>query len=124
VAHRLTIDSLKPSSNEVWYDRDTIMLHAAFQCLVDFIDREKPEEISLYANLAFYNKPMPEEEKKHLHGEDYQKAIDQWKEVYALKDWWVDYVAGKFEKLDPIAEYEMEQEKFLSLVRLRGHLWV
>ncbi len=28
-----------------WYDRDTILLHAAFQILTDFIEQEKPEKI-------------------------------------------------------------------------------
>lgn len=28
-----------------WCDRDQIMLHAAFQLLVDFVERENPDQI-------------------------------------------------------------------------------
>ncbi|MFA4836363.1 MAG: hypothetical protein WC749_09885 [Dehalococcoidia bacterium] len=28
-----------------WYDKDTILLHAAFQALADFIELERPDEI-------------------------------------------------------------------------------
>ena len=27
-----------------WHDRDNILLHAAFQILVDFVDKERPDE--------------------------------------------------------------------------------
>jgi len=28
-----------------WHDKDEILLHAAFQLLVDFVDQEKPDKI-------------------------------------------------------------------------------
>ena len=28
-----------------WCDKDRVMLHAAFQLLVDFLEKEKPDEI-------------------------------------------------------------------------------
>ena len=34
-----------------WRDRDSIMLHAAFQILVDFVELEKPGEIGIYGDL-------------------------------------------------------------------------
>jgi len=51
-----------------WYDKDEILLHAAFQLLIDFIEQEKPDKIVDWnAN--------------ELH----RKA---WKEIKLLYNWW------------------------------------
>ena len=31
--------------NKCWCDRDDLLLHAAFQILVDFVEKEKPGKI-------------------------------------------------------------------------------
>ena len=51
-----------------WYDKDEVLLHAAFQLLIDFIEQEKPDEIVDW-NVD------------ELH----RKA---WKEIKSLYNWW------------------------------------
>ena len=51
-----------------WYDKDEVLLHAAFQLLIDFIEQEKPDKIVDW-NVD------------ELH----RKA---WKEVKSLYNWW------------------------------------
>jgi len=61
---QLTIRTLRHG----WYDKDEIMLHAAFQLLVDFVEQEHPD--------------------KHIdwnHGALHRRA---WKEIRDLYRWW------------------------------------
>jgi hypothetical protein len=61
---QLTIHTLQLG----WYDKDEVMLHAAFQLLVDFVEQEHPD--------------------KHIdwnHGALYRRA---WKEIRYLYRWW------------------------------------
>jgi hypothetical protein len=51
-----------------WYDKDEVLLHAAFQLLIDFIEQEKPDKIVDW-NVD------------ELH----KKA---WKEIKSLYNWW------------------------------------
>jgi len=51
-----------------WHDRDNILLHAAFQILVDFVDKERPDE-SIDWNA----------DELHKHA---------WEEIQDLYDWW------------------------------------
>ncbi len=51
-----------------YYDRDTILLHAAFQVLVDFIEKEQPDKIIDWN----YDKTN-----KHA-----------WREMQSLYKWW------------------------------------
>ena len=51
-----------------WYDKDQVLLHGAFQLLIDFVEQEKPDKIVDWnAN--------------ELH----RKA---WKEIKLLYNWW------------------------------------
>ena len=51
-----------------WCDKDEILLHAAFQLLVDFIEQEKPDKIVDW------------------HADEiHEKA---WKEIKSLYSWW------------------------------------
>ncbi len=50
-----------------WHDKDEILLHAAFQLLVDFMEQERPERIDWNAN------------KVHR---------DAWREIKSLYRWW------------------------------------
>ncbi|MEW5941008.1 MAG: hypothetical protein AB1750_15180 [Chloroflexota bacterium] len=60
----LKIQTLKKG----WHDRDEILLHAAFQTLVDFMEKEHPEKIVAW-NV----------EEKHAQ---------IWKEIKSLYKWW------------------------------------
>jgi hypothetical protein len=51
-----------------WYDKDKLLLHAAFQLLIDFIEQEKPDKIVDW-NVD----------------KSYRKA---WQEIKSLYDWW------------------------------------
>ena len=62
---RLSIHTL----NKVWCDKDEVLLHAAFQLLTDFIERERPDQI------VNYN-----------HNE---QTVQRWTELQALYHWWM-----------------------------------
>ena len=51
-----------------WSDKDHVMLHAAFQLLVDFMKKEKPDKIVDWNANS-----------EHRHA---------WKEICALYNWW------------------------------------
>ena len=51
-----------------WFDKDEVLLHAAFQILIDFVEQEKPDKI------VDWNAD-------ELH----RKA---WKEIKSLHNWW------------------------------------
>lgn len=39
-----------------WCDRDRVLLHAAFQILVDFVDKERPFEVTDYEHDEYHRK--------------------------------------------------------------------
>lgn len=51
-----------------WCDRDEILLHAAFQILVDFVEQERPAEIVDWSHDATHRRA--------------------WKEIMGLYRWW------------------------------------
>jgi hypothetical protein len=51
-----------------WCDKDEILLHAAFQLLIDFIEQEKPDEIVDWNSDELHRKV--------------------WKEIKLLYHWW------------------------------------
>ncbi|CAH7391293.1 hypothetical protein VCHA53O466_50038 [Vibrio chagasii] len=124
MARRLQIDSLEKSGKDIWHDRDTIMLHAAFQLLKDFIEKEEPQGISLFAKLAYTGEEMPEEEKIHCQGDDYLTHIDEWKRLFALYQWWDGHVSLESQITNGVELYKLEQEKLEELVKLRKLMWI
>ena len=73
---RLTIQTL----DRGWHDRDEILLHAAFQILVDFMDQEKPGKDIDWGHDAL-----------HRHA---------WKEIRSLYRWWTEQRAARHSPLD------------------------
>ena len=51
-----------------WHDKDEVLLHAAFQLLIDFIEQEKPDRIVNWNANALHRKA--------------------WKEIKLLYAWW------------------------------------
>jgi hypothetical protein len=51
-----------------WYDKDEVLLHAAFQLLIDFIEQEKPDRIVDWNGDELHRKA--------------------WKEIKSLYNWW------------------------------------
>lgn len=144
--HRYNVVYVKtlPST---WVDRDHLLLHAAFQILVDFIEREDPvNTINIWYSDEWY--PSREAE---------------WMELYGLYSWWIyeypnpqhDKTLEKYHAIpskedddnffhsiyqnkqdEELAEqifkqYMPESEAFdakvdenlAKLISLRGHLW-
>jgi len=63
-----------------WCDKDHLMLHAAFQLLVDFVEQEKPE--------AFID---------WNHSPEHRQV---WKEICALYKWWTETRPARKSPLD------------------------
>ena len=63
-----------------WADKDHVMLHAAFQLLVDFMEQEKPDRI-----VDWNANP------EHKHA---------WKEIWALYKWWSQTRPARRSSLD------------------------
>ena len=66
-----------------WCDKVEVLLHSSFQCLVDFVEKEKPNEIVDWN----WNK-------EHRHA---------WKEINTLYKWWTIERPNRF---DPIIDDE------------------
>lgn len=62
-----------------WHDKDEILLHAAFQLLVDFVEKEQPERIDWDAN------------KMHRQA---------WREIRSLYKWWKEKRPARRSPLD------------------------
>lgn len=93
----LKVDSL----TDEWRDKDTVMLHACFQLLKDFIEKEE-----LPNGNADWNA-----DEKHSTA----KA-----EIDKLYNWWVSY-----SEIDiPNEEnYELESQMLIRLIKIRWALW-
>lgn len=91
-----------------WVDRDLLMFHAVFQCLVDFVEKEDPQMARQTHEDVYgrYRESGPEYAKKCA--DDYM-AI---KELY----WWYKYH-------DPYRVDGGLTEKLHQLIDLRGYLW-
>ncbi len=63
-----------------WCDKDHVMLHAAFQLLVDFIEKEKPGEI-----VDWNSDPEHKQ---------------TWKEIRSLYRWWTQARPARMSPLD------------------------
>jgi hypothetical protein len=88
------IESLPPSKE--WIDKDFVILHACFQCVKDFVEKEN----------AFLFSPEEEENTKILH------------ELY---DWWM-IRKNKVWPEDP--NREKDDEMLLKLMKIRSWLWI
>jgi len=82
-----------PPAKEAWIDRDMIMLHACFQLLADFVEKE--------------------DGLNHCNYEAHKKDIDECKALY---DWWKNVY-----RID--MDYTIPQEYLERLVKIRYFLW-
>ena len=85
-----------------WHDKDEILLHATFQLLVDFMEKEHPERIGWNAN------------KMHR---------DAWREIKSLYKWWKEKRSARHSPLDdkklikpPLKFKKIPGSKFSQLV--------
>ena len=68
------------SLDKGWCDKDIVMLHALFQLLVDFIEKERPEQIVDWNAYPLYRKA--------------------WKEICWLYKWWTETRPARRDPLD------------------------
>jgi hypothetical protein len=87
----LKITSL-PGSKE-WVDRDEIILHACFQILKDYIDKEKGDT--------------------HCNYEAHKEFVD---EIRFLYNWWE-------KRVNDISLDKDDDEMLLRLMKIRKQLW-
>ena len=94
-----------------WCDRDYVLLHAAFQCLTDFIEREQPWQF----------KASDDEIRKAYEdcGVRAEREVRDWEELRSLYNWWKEYDEASPNSV----QYEESTKKLHKLVDLRGYLW-
>ena len=84
-----------------WHDRDTIMLHASFQCLKDCVEKE-----NLFAHSDHYAKSKNGKIAKQLY------------------DWWLHRISDGYEELDSdIEQHDLDTKQLVKLMKIRGGLW-
>jgi hypothetical protein len=90
-----------------WCDKDQVMLHACFQLLTDFVEKENINDITDW----------------EWH-EDHKTAK---KEIDELYSWWKERIIKDAEgKVDPIwgeGQYDLDNEMLIRLVKVRKYLW-
>jgi hypothetical protein len=87
---RLTIDTLKAGE---WCDKDEVLICAAFQILVDFVEKEDPEKLIDWS-----------------WNEDHKNA---WDEISSLYKWWKE---ERPSRKDPLFDADMDdKEAFLVM---------
>lgn len=94
------IRSLPPT----WNDRDQVMLHAAFQLLTDFVDRERPD----YKTCSFDSLVLE-------YGDD-SESIDTALQIRELYDWW-QWRRHNYHSL------AADDDKLRLLMNVRRKLW-
>jgi hypothetical protein len=92
----LKIETL-PNSRS-WIDRDFLMLHACFQIMKDFVEKEN--------GLT------------HCDYESNKKIIDELKTLY---DWWLVRTHPDYE--EPLNQEEIDENMLKRLMKIRGFLW-
>lgn len=95
-----------------WCDRDYVLLHAAFQCLTDFIELEQPWQF----------KASDEEIRKAYEDcpELAEREVKDWEELRSLYKWWANYTEHS-----PREErrYDEATQMLHKLINLRGYMW-
>jgi hypothetical protein len=92
----LKIKSLPGVKESVWIDRDCIMLHACFQILQDFIEKEDGDNHCCY--------------------ESHKDFIDEVRELY---NWWLK---RKHDDYD-VNVFTEDNEMLTRLMKIRPQLW-
>lgn len=104
---RLTIKTVHKLS-----DTDTVLIHAAFTLLCDFIEKEKPEELT----------------GDDLQQDGAEEQNDNLLRLKCLYYWW-KYIRPKQEDNSPIGysghgrSYDFDTERLHELVSLRVYMW-
>lgn len=99
------------SLNNKWHDKDEVLLHACFQCLVDYMEKEDPDELIEWD-----------------HSEAHKKA---WEELVDLYHWWKNIRPFRLSILettdipDDYMEFVKSEEEYRQIVFNRDkYPWV
>jgi hypothetical protein len=129
-SYKLTIRTLKPG----WHDRDKVILHAAFQCLVDFVEGEDPFKVTDWSSNKVHQ--MAKREIRQLYHwwmKDRPKRVSPLNSVKNVPD--LDELNSTAKKFAPWRKacqeqaqcdkrWEKEDELMLiRLIKVRQFLW-
>lgn len=114
-----------------WSDVDFKMLHACFDFLCDFVEKEKGQESLDYQVKAMNDLSLSERMNQYRNKNTFnsirRKARHNANECRYLYNWWTtDYIPKwKANMWDGLSspQREIEQKMFLRLIRLRRVLW-
>ncbi len=98
-----------------WCDRDQLMMHACFECLEYYAEKDSSWD---------WKATREEIVKTYTEGcgsDNFEAAnnrADEVEELRALYHWWQGYKAH-----DDEDDHDLQNEKLVRLIMLRGHLW-
>ena len=125
-SNMLKIDSL----GEGWRDKDSVLLHACFQLLSDFVEDEMPTFPHINWNMPDdrMNATMREIQFNASEEQAPGNTRDIKKEFLELYNWWQEWKKEKEEDKNQSfeedhADYEKENEMLKRLIDLRMYLW-
>lgn len=102
------------STVNLFSDTDTVLLHAAFKLLCDFIEKEKPEEL-IGSDLQY---------------DGAEEQNDDLRRLRCLYYWW-RYIRPKQQdshllshtKNNHVINYEFDTDRLHELISLRENMW-
>lgn len=144
VWHRYNVVRVR-SLPPTWCDRDRLLLHAAFQVLVDFVEKERPWELyqgalpdgtefehsSPLGPTAVYELVLAKYIKFGHDKEDASERAEVWQEIVLLYFWWRVRVTAA-EDSDDVLEWPLDEEStdygrdtemLCRLAKVRKCLW-
>jgi hypothetical protein len=89
LSRRLVVKTLPPASLENWVESDVVLIHAAFQVLVDFVEKQRPQHHFSIPRLAWQGAPIPQADRVHLaEFQNVDAELADWQQIFALYRWW------------------------------------
>lgn len=111
-----------------WHDVDYKMLHACFDLLVEFVEKEKGLEIlklqytHIEENGEFCPSKVPDE---FYSIENYNRAKEIYNEVKELYDWWKPLTAEQIDDMEFFTSKDVNlcTDQLIRLIKVRKYLW-
>lgn len=111
-----------------WHDVDYKILHACFDFLVEYVEKEKGLE-TLKFQYTWLEKDglfsLEEAKESGYTYEDYQRAKEIYTEIKALYDWWKSLTNSDIEDLEFFSKENSElcTNQLIRLIKMRRFLW-
>jgi hypothetical protein len=113
---------IKTLSRANWPDEDDVLLHAAFQCLVNFIEKEFDRHVYPLDPDSEVQDWMDDEEKQQMI-KNIERMNERNKELLDLYDWWMKRCdRSDLLHLD-LATYTEDNTMLHRLIEARGGMW-